>query len=141
MKKIAFFLISSIQLLLIGCSQSKATEQIKTITYQNTNVMDGRDALVYCMETESFSLSTPTFMMRREYLNGNCIRFVEGILHEDVGYIFELITRAERVRFLHKVYFLRRIRSNSTMTVKFTSKNIEGYIKSFYKSQTKCFHG
>lgn len=34
MKKIAFFLISSIQLLLIGCSQSKATEQIKTITYQ-----------------------------------------------------------------------------------------------------------
>lgn len=112
----------------------QANVNIKTITYQNTNVMDGRDALVYCMEAESFSLSTPTFMMRREYLNGNCIRFVEGILHEDVGYIFELITRAERVRFLQKVYFLRRIRSNSTMTVKFTSKNIEGYIKSFYKS-------
>jgi glycosyltransferase involved in cell wall biosynthesis len=112
----------------------QANVNIKTITYQDTDVMDGRKALVYCMENESFSLSTPTFMMRREYLIEENIRFVEGILHEDVGYILELITRAERVRFLHKVYFLRRIRSNSTMTVGFTAKNIEGYIKSFYKS-------
>ena len=108
--------------------------KIKTIEYQDTEILDGREALSYCMETESFSLSTPTFMMRREYLNEKNIRFVEGIMHEDVGYILELITRAERVRFLHKVYFLRRIRANSTMTKGFTDKNIEGYIRSFYKS-------
>ena len=108
--------------------------KIKTITYTDTEVMNGREALIYCMETESFSLSTPTFMMRREYLMDKNIRFVEGILHEDVGYILELIVRAEKVRFLHKVYFERRIRSNSTMTKGFTEKNIEGYLKSFYKS-------
>ena len=108
--------------------------KIKTLTYQDTEVMDGREALTYCMETESFSLSTPTFFMRRAYLNENNIRVTEGIMHEDVGYILELITLAERVRFLHKIYFLRRIRANSTMTKGFTDKNIEGYIKSFYKS-------
>ncbi len=108
--------------------------QIPTITYENTAVLNGREALTYCMETESFSLSTPTFMMRRAYLNDCGIRFTEGILHEDVGYILELLTKAARVRFLHRVYFLRRIRKNSTMTRAFTDKNIEGYLKSFYKS-------
>ena len=114
--------------------QFKQNVAIKTIEYQDTGILDGREALIYCMQNETFSLSTPTFMMRREYLMEKNIRFVEGILHEDVGYIFELITRARRVRFLHKVYFLRRIRANSTMTKGFTAKNIEGYIKSFYKS-------
>ena len=107
---------------------------IKTITYEDTEVMNGRRALTFCMETESFSLSTPTFMMRRQYLVEKGIRFTEGILHEDVGYIFELITRAERAKFLHKVLFQRRIRANSTMTKGFTDKNIEGYLRSFYRS-------
>ncbi|MBR1506437.1 MAG: glycosyltransferase family 2 protein [Eubacterium sp.] len=108
--------------------------RIKTVSYDDTDILDGRDALTYCMEHESFSLSTPTFMMRREYLITNDILFTEGILHEDVGYIFELLTRADRVRFLHRILFERRIRANSTMTKGFTSKNIEGYLKNFYKS-------
>ncbi|MDO4622183.1 MAG: glycosyltransferase [Eubacteriales bacterium] len=107
---------------------------VRTIIYRDTEVMTGREALCYCMENEVFSLSTPTFMMRREYLNTNGIRFQEGILHEDVGYIYELICRAERIRFLHKVYFIRRIRAQSTMTKGFTDKNIEGYLRSFYRS-------
>ena len=107
---------------------------IKTISYTDTDVMNGRRALKYCMETESFSLSTPTFMMKRDYLVQKNIRFIEGILHEDVGYIFELITRADRVRFIDRVLFQRRIRANSTMTRGFTDKNIEGYIRSFSRS-------
>ena len=108
--------------------------EIKTLSYTDTDVLDGQSALAYCMENECFPLSVPTFIMRREYLINNDIWFTEGILHEDVGYILELMTRAGRVRFLHQPYFLRRIRSNSTMTAAFTDKNIEGYIKSFFKS-------
>lgn len=104
------------------------------IQYRSTEVLNGREALIYCMENEVFSLSVPTFMMRLEYLKEIKLRFVEGILHEDVGYIFELITRAKRIRFLHDIYFKRRVRANSTMTKGFTDKNIEGYIKSFLKS-------
>ncbi len=107
---------------------------VNTITYQEEPVTDGRNALIGCMERESFSLSVPTFFMRRAYLEKNGIRFVEGILHEDVGYLFDLICRAQRVRFLHKKYFLRRIRAHSTMTGGFTSANIEGYLKSFLRS-------
>lgn len=108
--------------------------EIPTIQYEDRPVMNGREALVYCMEEEVFSLSVPTFFMRREYLMKYGLRFVEGILHEDVGYILELIVRAERIAFLHRVYFLRRIRAGSTMTVGFTDRNIEGYLKSFYRS-------
>ena len=108
--------------------------RIKTLTYSDTEVMDGHEALNYCMENETMSLSVPTFFIRREYLIQNNIRFVEGILHEDVGYILELVVKAVRITFKHKIYFLRRIRANSTMTKGFTENNIRGYLKSFYKS-------
>ncbi len=107
---------------------------IKTIEYGETGVMDGRQALIYCMERESFSLSVPTFLMKHAYLKETGLRFVEGILHEDVGYILELIVRAGRIRFLHRVWFLRRIRAGSTMTSGFSARNIEGYLKSLYRS-------
>lgn len=106
----------------------------KTIDYKEGPVMDGGRALIYCMENEVFSLSVPTFMMKRSYLEAIQLQFTEGILHEDVGYLFELITRAGRIRFLPKVYFLRRIREKSTMTTAFTAANIEGYLKSFFRS-------
>jgi Glycosyltransferases involved in cell wall biogenesis len=108
--------------------------RIKTISYSDTDIMDGRRAFTWCIETESLSHSTPTYFIRRDYLKDNNIRYVEGILHEDVGFVFELIVKAEKVRFLHKIYFQRRIRGNSTMTKGFTDKNIEGYLKSFYRS-------
>lgn len=107
---------------------------VKTIVYPACPVMDGREALCYCMTNEVFSLSVPTFLMKRSYLEEIGLHFVEGILHEDVGYIFELICRARRIRFLHRVYFLRRIRAKSTMTTAFTDANIEGYLKSFLRS-------
>lgn len=106
----------------------------KMIKYDDTAVMNGADALVYCMDNEVFSLSVPTFMIKHEYLENTGLRFVEGILHEDVGYIYELITRADRIKFVHDIYFLRRVRANSTMTADFSDRNIEGYIKSFLKS-------
>lgn len=107
---------------------------LPTIVYEDGPVMDGREALIFCMEKETFSLSVPTFMMRRAYLEECGLKFTPGILHEDVGYLFELITRAGRLRFLHKEYFLRRIRAGSTMTSAMTSANIEGYLKSFSRS-------
>lgn len=112
----------------------KKNAALPTIVYEDGAVMNGREALIYCMEKETFSLSVPTFMMRRAYLEECGLRFTEGILHEDVGYLFELIARAGRLRFLHKAYFLRRIRSGSTMTSAMTSANIEGYLKSFSRS-------
>jgi glycosyltransferase involved in cell wall biosynthesis len=106
----------------------------KMISYDDTDVMDGAAALEYCMKRDVFSLSVPTFMIKREYLEENKIRFAEMILHEDVGYIFELVCRADRIKFLHKVYFLRRVRAHSTMTSAFSDRNIEGYLKSFSRS-------
>lgn len=106
----------------------------KTIVYEERPVMNGRDGLIYCMEQDVFSLSVPTFIMKREYLEKIGIKFVEGILHEDVGYIFELISRADRIQFLHRELFLRRLRPHSTMTGGFSDKNIEGYLKSFVRS-------
>ena len=107
---------------------------VRTVCYTDTEVMNGREALAFCMNSESLSTSTSTYMMRREYLLENDIRFIDGILHEDIAYLLELIVKAERIRFLHRIFFLRRIRAGSTMTKGFSAKNIEGYLKSFYRS-------
>lgn len=111
-----------------------ANVAIKTVTYRELPVMNGCEALNYCVFEEALSSSTPTYFMRKSYLDSINLRFTEGILHEDVGYIFELITRADRVTFVPTIYFHRRIRMNSTMTVGFTDKNIEGYMRSYYRA-------
>ena len=111
-----------------------ANVKIKTVKYRELPVMNGLEALNYCVYEESLSSSTPTYFMRKSYLDRINLRFVEGILHEDVGYLFELIVRADRVTFIPKIYFHRRIRMNSTMTRGFTDKNIEGYFRSVYRA-------
>ncbi len=94
----------------------------------------GPEALEKCVEEDVLSPSVPTFMMRREYLTENGIRFIEGILHEDIGFILELLGRAERVRLVSRGWFHRRYRRGSIMTSGFSPRNAEGYLRSFLRS-------
>ena len=93
----------------------------------------GRDAFILCAGGDMLSPSVPTFLLRRAYIEETGLRFTEGILHEDIGFIFEMLTRARRVTLLHEACFLRRFRSGSTVTSGFSVRNAEGYLKSWQK--------
>ena len=93
----------------------------------------GRDAFILCAGRDMLSPSVPTFLLRRAYIEETGLRFTEGILHEDIGFIFEMLTRARRVTLLHEACFLRRFRPGSTVTSGFSVRNAEGYLKSWQK--------
>lgn len=111
-------------------------EQAATVlfSYEDTEgLYNGRDAFVTCVEKDTLSPSVPTFMLKKEYILRTHLRFEEGILHEDIGYIFDMLTRAERVRLVHKAFFCRRFRAHSTVTGGFTVRHVLGYLKSWQK--------
>ena len=103
-------------------------------SYEKTEgLYSGREAFITCVEKDTLSPSVPTFMLKKDYILREGLRFEEGILHEDIGYIFAMLTRAGRVRLLHKPLFCRRFRAHSTVTRGFTPEHAAGYLKSWQK--------
>lgn len=69
---------------------------------------------------------------RKESLQQNGVRNVEGCEHEDEFFAFAGTLTAKRVRYVRKQYFTLRIRSNSVMTSPKTPKNLHGYLMNIY---------
>lgn len=93
----------------------------------------GRNAFVMLVREDIISPSVPTWLVRRELLDQNHIRFTEGLPHEDVGFIFEMLIHAGSVKLLHKQLYRRRFRAHSTVTGTFSPKRACGYLLSWKK--------
>ena len=93
----------------------------------------GRDAFVMLVREDILSPSVPTYLIRRELLERNHIRFTEGLPHEDIGFIFEMLIHARSANLLHKRLYRRRFRAHSTVTGRFSKKRACGYLLSWKK--------
>ncbi len=69
---------------------------------------------------------------KREYLLKNDIFNIEGVEHEDDFFSFKAILLAERVRYIRKTWFIRRLRPNSVMTREAEPKDFHGYFLTYY---------
>lgn len=69
--------------------------------------------------------------LKNSFLKENNVNFFEGIIHEDNLFTFQSIMLADRVSHIDRKLFYRRVRENSTMTKKETSKNVIGYFTCF----------
>lgn len=70
-------------------------------------------------------------MYRRALIEDNHLRFYRGIVHEDNLFVFQCMILAQRVNYLDKNYYHRRLRTNSIMTAKKSMRNVEGYLVSY----------
>ncbi len=70
---------------------------------------------------------------RKEFLEQNNIRNIEGSEHEDEFFAFAGALTAKRVRYVRKQYFTLRIRPNSVMTSPKMPKNFHGYLMNIYQ--------
>jgi len=64
---------------------------------------------------------------RRVLIEKTNLRFFPGIIHEDELFTPILYLSAERIGYIPRNFFHRRIRANSTMTNNFSQRNIKGY--------------
>lgn len=81
-------------------------------------------------ENEFFGSACLQFI-KRSLLEENDLRFYHGIIHEDNLFSFKCVMLAQRVGYINKAYYLRRVHDDSIMTVKKSMKNVEGYLVSY----------
>lgn len=89
-------------------------------------VLSGKALYKEWMKVWDWMPSQPRFFYRRKFLLENHIRFIDGMVHEDEPFAFDVLMHAKTVRVLDTPYFIRRFRENSIMTGVPTEKNLLG---------------
>ncbi|MEN6568446.1 MAG: glycosyltransferase [Rikenellaceae bacterium] len=92
------------------------------------DMTSGDVAMEKLLNTNSFRAAPWLFFIKRAFIENFKLRFYPGIIHEDELFITQMFLLAQRVKYISKVFFHRRIRQNSTMTTGFSAKNVEGYL-------------
>ncbi len=89
----------------------------------------GGEAMLKLLNIGRFRVAPWLLFIKRSFIEKSKFRFFPGIIHEDELFTTKLFLEANRVALVPLVLFHRRIRPNSTMTKKFSSRNAEGYLK------------
>ncbi len=91
-------------------------------------IMTGAQMYVAMEESGAFRPSACFYLMRRDLVEDAGLRFVEGIIHEDLLFTMQLVPLASRCAFLNECFYRRRMRAGSTMTTTRGIRNIEGHL-------------
>jgi glycosyltransferase involved in cell wall biosynthesis len=97
-------------------------KELKERTYTGSIILEK------LIDNRDFIVSPCLYFIKRSYLMAHGIGFYPGIIHEDQLFSFRLFFNAEKVTYLNRTLFKRRLREDSTMTKKFSMKNINGYM-------------
>ena len=89
-------------------------------------VMNGEDLYIYANSIGAYYAPVWLNFYNREYIEKNKLYFYEGIVHEDEIHTSQSFIKANRVKYISKMFFNRRIRPNSIMTSPISEKRIEG---------------
>ena len=91
-----------------------------------SEVMNGEDFYIYLNKMKSYHSCIGFNVYKREYIEKNKLYFYEGILHEDEIYAIQSFIKANKVKYLPRKFYNRRIRENSIMTAPISEKRIYG---------------
>lgn len=97
-------------------------------TIDEKRIWDSKEFFEFALSQMIFSSSVWLLFIRRILLENNQVRFIEGVIHEDNGFVVHLMLCAEKMQYLPRCYFHRRIRFQSTMTSTYSMKNVKGYL-------------
>ncbi len=104
--------------------------------HQYPKISKGIDLFVDCWKHSEYSVSACMQITKREFLFENDLFFLEGIVHEDEPFYLMALVLAEKVGYINKAYYQRRLRPCSIMTVKKQFKNSYGNFISY--NELRC---
>lgn len=90
-------------------------------------VHSGIEMLELFLRDNLYKAAPWLLFVKRDFLVNLNLEFYPGIIHEDELFTPILYLNANRVLFIPKILFHRRVRENSTMTKGFSQKNLKGY--------------
>lgn len=92
-----------------------------------SEVTNGINLYEELLKKDVYRSSVCIYFYRREFLMKNNIEFYSGILHEDELFTAKVLLLCEHIKYIPKIFFFRRVRSNSIMTSGHSFKNAFGY--------------
>lgn len=99
----------------------------RSAVLSSNKIYTGREVLKTLLQNRVFRASPCLHFIKREVIYDNNLLFTPGIIHEDELYSPYLYLNSARVGYIPQKFFKRRIRENSTMSSKFSDKNLKGY--------------
>jgi glycosyltransferase involved in cell wall biosynthesis len=99
----------------------------RSSTLQENKIYRGIDAFNLQLSHYVYTPSVPLLFIRTTFIENYHLSFFSGIIHEDQLFTTLLYLKAERMSYMQRQLFHRRIRSDSTMTKKISWKNVVGY--------------
>lgn len=110
-----------------GIASSDST-YFRSFLFDEDKVYTGLDMLNRMLDSNIYRASACLNFINHKFLNKYELRFFPGIIHEDELFTSQLYLFAKRVSCIKETFYKRRLRSESIMTKKFSTPNIEGYL-------------
>ena len=89
----------------------------------------GMQALAFLRKENAVCVCVYQYLFRREWLVRNAIRFIEGIVYEDVSFTIECFLCAQRFFKIDRSLMRRRFREGSIITEKIRKHHVESCIR------------
>lgn len=101
------------------------------------DVEPGKELFIKMINNNEFFPSPCLYLVRRDVIEKNNIKFIENIIHEDEIFTINIFLYSMKTKYLKEKLFKRRIRNNSTMTSSNYLKKLDGYIRVFKELERK----
>lgn len=96
-----------------------------------SGVTSGGELLTRMSLNDEYRPSACLQLIRRDFYISAGLSFYEGILHEDNLFSFTCALQADRVEYVPKPYYHRRVRAGSVMTADKSVANFKGFFVSY----------
>lgn len=83
----------------------------------------GYNLLKELQENGEYHSAVPLLFIRKSFYDNLNLKFVKGILYEDMVFTYEIFCRGNKVSYINEPFYQRRYRSGSIMTAKKSLKN------------------
>lgn len=93
---------------------------------------NGRKMLCQLLNNEEYRTAVPLMLLNRQFLEENHLKFLEGIIHEDELFTFQVYNADGRVAHCHEELYARRIRPASIMTASGALRRYDSMLKIYY---------
>lgn len=91
-----------------------------------SKIMIGEEFYVYSNRKGAYRAPVWLNFYKRKFIEKNNLNFYEGIVHEDEIHTSKSFVFANKVKYIPKRFFFRRVRSNSIMTKEIDESRIKG---------------
>lgn len=92
----------------------------------------GREMLLKQLHHEEYRTAVPLMLFRRKYLEDNDLWFMDGIIHEDELFTFQVYNADGLVCHCHEQLYARRIRPASIMTSSGTLRRYDSMLRIYF---------